>query len=142
MTSSIACASRCRSCPEPPCSFATQDLQIGGRQSNSQFQYTILSGDLNDLTTWAPKLLNKLRSIPQLRDVNTDQQDKGLETQIEVDRDTASRLGISPQQIDAVLGDSFGQSQVSIIYRPLNQYHVVMEADPRIEHGTDALAHT
>ncbi|HLJ87862.1 MAG TPA: multidrug efflux RND transporter permease subunit [Candidatus Angelobacter sp.] len=121
---------------------ATQDLQIGGRQSNSQFQYTILSGDLNDLTTWAPKLLNKLRSIPQLRDVNTDQQDKGLETQIEVDRDTASRLGISPQQIDAVLGDSFGQSQVSIIYRPLNQYHVVMEADPRIEHGTDALAHT
>jgi multidrug efflux pump len=121
---------------------ATQDLNIGGRFSNAQFQYTLQAEDLNDLNYWAPRILAKLRSLPELRDVNTDQQDKGLAAQVTVDRDTASRLGISPAQVDAALYASFGQAQVSTIYRQLNQYHVVMEVDPNLLSGPDALQHT
>jgi multidrug efflux pump len=121
---------------------ATQDLNIGGRFSNAQFQYTIQSEDLQELNTWAPQILAKLRSLPELRDVNTDQQDKGLAAQVVVDRDTASRLGISPAQVDTALYASFGQAQVSTMYLPLNQYHVVMEADPKLSLGTDALKDT
>jgi multidrug efflux pump len=121
---------------------ATQDLHIGGRFSNAEFQYTIQSEDLKELNYWAPRILEKFRSLPQLRDVNTDQQDKGLAAQVVVDRDTASRLGITPSQIDAALYDSFGQAQVSTMYLPLNQYHVVMEVDPKMAQGTDALATT
>ena len=118
---------------------ATQDLQIGGRFSNSQFQYTLQSENLDDLRTWSPRVLEKFRTVPELRDVNSDQQDHGLEAQVVVDRVTASRLGISAAQVDAVLGDSFGQRQVSIMYRALNQYHVVMEVAPQFQQGPDAL---
>jgi multidrug efflux pump len=121
---------------------ATQDLNIGGRYSNAQFQYTIQSEDLNELNYWAPRILAKLRSLPELRDVNTDQQDKGLATQVTVDRDTASRLGVSPSQVDAALYESFGQAQVSTMYKQLNQYHVVMEVDPKLLPGPDALQNT
>jgi len=120
----------------------TQDLQIGGRMSNAQFQYTLQSEDLNELNYWAPRLLDRLRSLPELRDVNSDQQNKGLAAQVVVDRDTASRLGITAAQVDAALYQSFGQAQVSTMYKPLNQYHVVMEADPKLLPGTDALNNT
>jgi multidrug efflux pump len=116
-----------------------QELQIGGRGSNSQYQYTLQSEDLNELNTWAPRILAKLRTLPDLRDVNSDQQDKGLSAQVIIDRDTASRLGISAAQIDALLYQAFGQAQVSVMYKPLNQYHVVMEVAPEFQQGTDAL---
>ena len=119
---------------------AAQDLQIGGRMSSSQFQYTLQSENLDDLREWAPKVLTKLRTLPELRDVNSDQQDHGLEARLVIDRDTAARLGVSAAQVDAVLGDSFGQRQVSIMYRQLNQYHVVMEVAPEFQKGADALA--
>ncbi len=89
-----------------------------------------------------PRILAKLRSLPELRDVNSDQQDKGLAAEVTVDRDTASRLGITPAQVDAALYASFGQAQVSTMYRQLNQYHVVMEVDPNLLPGTDALRNT
>src|ERR1700690_128574 len=109
---------------------SAQDLTIGGRMSQAQYQYTLQGEDLQELNTWAPRLLDKLRSIPQLRDVNTDQQTHGLQASVVIDRDTASRLGVTPQAIDNALYDAFGQRQVSTIYRPLNQYHVVMEVAP------------
>ncbi len=121
---------------------ATQDLNIGGRFSNAQFQYTIQSEDLQELNTWAPQILAKFRSLPELRDVNTDQQDKGLAAGVVIDRDTASRMGVSSAQVDAALYASFGQAQVSTMYLPLNQYHVVMEVDPKLASGTDALKNT
>jgi hydrophobe/amphiphile efflux-1 (HAE1) family protein len=116
-----------------------QDLTIGGRQSQAQYQYTLQGEDLKELNTWAPLLLQKLRTLPDLRDVNTDQQDKGLEAGVVIDRDTASRLGVSPQDIDNSLYDAFGQRQVSTIFEPLNQYHVVMEVDPRFQRDTNTL---
>ncbi len=116
-----------------------QDLQIGGRQSNAQFQYTLSGENLNELYEWAPKLLQRLRKIPQLKDVNSDQQVSGLEETVIIDRDTASRLGITPSQIDNILYDAFGQRQISTIYRTLNQYHVVLEVDPRYQLTPDAL---
>jgi len=118
---------------------SAQDLTIGGRQSQAQYQYTMQSEDLNELNTWAPMLLQKFRSLPELRDANTDQQDKALETNVIIDRDTASRLGIAPVDIDNALYDTFGQRQVSTIYRPLNQYHVIMEVDPQYQQSADAL---
>jgi multidrug efflux pump len=121
---------------------ATQDLNIGGRFSNAQFQYTLTSENLDDLNYWAPRLLAKLRKLPELRDVNSDQQDRGLSAQVVVDRDTASRLGITPAQVDAALYQSFGQAQVSTMYKQLNQYHVVMEVDPSLLPGPDALNNT
>jgi multidrug efflux pump len=116
-----------------------QDLQIGGRQSNAQFQYTLSGENLDELYAWAPKLLQKLKTIPQLKDVNSDQQVSGLEENVIIDRDTASRLGITPSQIDNVLYDAFGQRQISTIYRTLNQYHVVLEVDPKYQLTPDAL---
>jgi multidrug efflux pump len=116
-----------------------QDLQIGGRQSNAQFQYTLSGENLTELYEWAPKLLQALRKIPQLKDVNSDQQISGLEENVIIDRDTASRLGITPSQIDNILYDAFGQRQISTIYRTLNQYHVVLEVDPRYQLTPDAL---
>jgi multidrug efflux pump len=118
---------------------SAQDLTIGGRQSQAQFQYTLQGENLKDLNEWTPRLLQKLRSLPQLRDVNTDQQDKGLEADVIVDRDTASRLGISSADIDNALYDAFGQRQVSIMYRALNQYHVIMEVAPEFSRSPDAL---
>jgi multidrug efflux pump len=116
-----------------------QELQIGGRQSNSQYQYTLQSEDLKELNYWSPRILAKLRTLPDLRDVNSDQQDKGLSAQVVIDRDTASRLGISAAQIDSLLYQAFGQAQVSVMYKPLNQYHVVMEVAPQFQQGADAL---
>ncbi len=118
---------------------SAQDLQIGGRQSNSQYQFTLQAENLTDLRAWAPKIMEKLRTLPDLRDVATDQQERGLEAQVVVDRDTAARLGITSQQVDEVLYDSFGQRQVSTMYRQLNQYHVVMEVDPRFQKDPDSL---
>ncbi len=118
---------------------SAQDLTIGGRQSQAQYQYTLQGEDLNELNSWAPRLLQKLRTLKELRDVNTDQQDRGLEETIIIDRDTASRLGISPQAIDNALYDAFGQRQVSTIYEQLNQYHVVMEVDPQYQQSPAAL---
>jgi multidrug efflux pump len=118
---------------------SAQDLTIGGRQSQAQYQYTLQGENLDELNQWAPKLLQKMRTMPNLRDVNSDQQNKGLESAIEIDRDTASRLGITPQAIDNALYDAFGQRQVSTMYRQLNQYHVVMEVEPRFSKTPDAL---
>jgi multidrug efflux pump len=118
---------------------SAQDLQIGGRLGNAQYQYTLQSESLDDLNVWAPKVLAKLRQMPQLKDVNTDQQNRGLEAKLVIDRDTAARLGVQPAAIDAALYQAFGQSQVSTIYEQLNQYHVVMEVDPRYQQTPDAL---
>jgi len=118
---------------------SAQDLTIGGRQSQAQFQYTLQGENLDDLNHWAPLLLEKLRSLPDLRDVNTDQQDKGLEASVIIDRDTAARLGVDAADIDNALYDAFGQRQVSIMYRQLNQYHVVMEVAPEFSRSTEAL---
>ncbi|MGC2170868.1 MAG: efflux RND transporter permease subunit [Candidatus Sulfotelmatobacter sp.] len=116
-----------------------QDLTIGGRHSNAQYQYTLQGQDLNELNSWGPRLLAQMRKLPQLRDVNTDQQDQGLEAQLVIDRDTASRLGVAAQDIDNALYDAFGQREVSTIYRPLNQYHVVMEVAPQFQQTPEAL---
>jgi multidrug efflux pump subunit AcrB len=118
---------------------AAQDLTIGGRQSQAQYQYTLQGEDLNELNAWAPRLLDKLRSLRSLRDVNSDQLNHGLEAAVVIDRDTAGRLGVSPQDIDNALYDAFGQRQVSTMYRQLNQYHVVMEVEPRFYRSPDAL---
>ncbi|HYM06974.1 MAG TPA: multidrug efflux RND transporter permease subunit [Terriglobales bacterium] len=118
---------------------SAQDLTIGGRMSQAQFQYTLQGENLDDLNHWSPLLLEKLRALPELRDVNTDQQDKGLEATVVIDRDTAARLGVDAATIDNALYDAFGQRQVSIMYKPLNQYHVVMEVAPEFSNSTDAL---
>jgi len=118
---------------------SAQDLTIGGRFGNAQYQYTLQSANLDDLNNWAPRLLQKLRSLPELRDQNSDQQDKGLQAKLVIDRDTASRLGITPQTLDNALYDAFGQRQVSTMYRPLNQYHVVMEVAPQFQQTPEAL---
>ncbi|HEX7270888.1 MAG TPA: multidrug efflux RND transporter permease subunit [Casimicrobiaceae bacterium] len=116
-----------------------QDIRVGGRQSNATYQFTLQADDLADLRTWEPRIRQALSALPELVDVNTDQQDKGLQTSLVIDRDTASRLGVSPSLIDATLDDAFGQRQVSTIYAPLNQYHVVMEAAPEYWQSPEAL---
>ncbi len=108
-----------------------QDLRVGGRASSAQYQYTLQSVDLAELNAWAPRVEQQLRMLPEIADVNSDQQDKGLQSLVVFDRSTASRLGISPQLIDDTLYDAFGQRLVSVMYTPLNQYHVVMEAAPQ-----------
>ena len=118
---------------------AQQDIRVGGRSSNSQYQFTLDSENLADLDDWAPRLLQKLKTLPQLRDVATDQQDKGLEANLVIDHDTASRLGITTQMVDNVLYDAFGQRQVSTMYTQLNQYHAVMQVDNRFQRNPDAL---
>src|SRR6266852_2140336 len=118
---------------------SAQDLTIGGRQSQAQFQYTLQGESLEDLNHWSPLLLDKFRKLPELRDVNTDQQDKGLEATVIIARDTAARLGVSAADIDNALYDAFGQRQVSIMYRQLNQYHVVMEVAPEFARSPEAL---
>jgi multidrug efflux pump len=118
---------------------AVQDLRAGGRQSNAQYQYTLQSENVQDLYTWTPKLVDALEHNPVLTDVSSDQQQRGLETYLDIDRDTTARLGISPQQIDNTLYDAYGQRQVSVIYSAINQYHVVMEIDPRYTQFPDTL---
>jgi multidrug efflux pump len=118
---------------------AVQDIRIGGRQSNAQYQFTLQADALADLYTWVPKISDALQHVPELTDVNSDQQQKGLETDLVIDRATASRLGLTPSQIDNTLYDAFGQRQVSTIYNPLNQYHVVMEVAPQYWQSPDML---
>jgi hydrophobe/amphiphile efflux-1 (HAE1) family protein len=118
---------------------ANQDINVGGRFTSSQYQYTLESENLKDLDEWAPRVLAKLRQLAALRDVATDQQTRGLQAALVIDRDTASRLGIAPQVIDNTLYDAFGQRQVSTIYTQLNQYHVVMEVDSAYRESTDAI---
>ena len=118
---------------------SAQDLTIGGRFGAAQYQYTLQGENLDDLNTWSPRLLDKMKALPELRDVNTDQQVRGLQARLVIDRDTASRLGVSPQDLDNALYDAFGQRQVSTMYRPLNQYHVVMEVASQFQQTTEAL---
>jgi multidrug efflux pump len=110
---------------------SVQDVRVGGRSSNAQYQYTMRADNLSDLTNFAPKMLDQLKTISIITDANSDQQDRGLEANVEYDRKTAARFNISPALIDAVLYDAFGQRQVSTMYSSLNQYHVVMEAAPQ-----------
>jgi multidrug efflux pump len=116
-----------------------QDLRIGGRQSNALYQYTLQSDTFSDVAQWAPKLLDQLRKIPILTDVNSDQQNLGLQAELVYDRDTAARFGISAKLIDDTLYDAFGQRQVSTMYTALNQYHVVMEAAPQYGQSPETL---
>ncbi len=109
---------------------ASQDVRVGGRMSNAQYQFTMQGDNLADLTSFAPKMLDALKTIRIIADVSSDQQDRGLQSMIHYDRDTAARFNISPQLIDNTLYDAFGQRQVSTMYTSLNQYYVVMEAAP------------
>jgi multidrug efflux pump len=119
---------------------AAQDLRIGGRQSAAQYQYTLQSDKLEDLTRWAPVLLNLMRRMPELTDVNSDQQNRGLDTELTIDRPTASRLGITPAAIDSILYDAFGEREVARTFSQLNQYYVVMEVNPTFWQSPDALS--
>jgi len=116
-----------------------QDLRIGGRPSSSQFQYTLRADSLDDLNEWGPKLLRAMRGLPQLVDVRSDQQNRGLQAGLTIDRDAAARLGVTPQQIDDALYDAFGQRQVSIMYRTLGQYRVVMGMEAEFVQDPEAL---
>ncbi len=118
---------------------AYQDITVGGRISSSQYQYTLSSENLDDLLQWAPRVRAALEKIPELGDLDSDQQTRGLQASLAIDRDTASRLGISPQVIDNTLYDAFGQRQVSTIFTELNQYHVVMEVDSAFRESTDGI---
>ncbi len=110
---------------------AAQDLRIGGRSSNALYQYTIQCDNVQDLSKWGPILLTRNEETPGLQDVNSDQQNGGLEELLTYDRTTAARLGITTQSLDSSLYNAFGQSEVSIIYTQLNQYYVVLEVAPQ-----------
>ena len=118
-----------------------QDLRIGGRASSAQYQYTLRGDNLDELNQWSTKLLREVRKVSGVVDVNTDQQNRGLQTRLSIDRPTAARLGISMATIDNTLYDAFGQRQVSTIYRSLNQYHVVMGVEPEFSQNPDSLRH-
>jgi multidrug efflux pump len=118
---------------------AVQDLRTGGRPTSAQYQYTLQSDNVKELQEWAPRVLQKLRAVPGLLDLNTDQQDRGLQANLVIDRSTAARLGITTQMIDDTLYDAFGQRQVSVMYTQLNQYHVVMEVAPQFLQGPESL---
>jgi hydrophobe/amphiphile efflux-1 (HAE1) family protein len=118
---------------------SAQDLRVGGRRARTQFQYTLQGKSLEELQTWAPKVVEGLKGIPELRDVNSDQQSAGLRLMFEIDRDAASRYGISARQIDATLYDAFGQRQIATLYTEVNQYHVVMEVKADQRATPDAL---
>jgi multidrug efflux pump len=118
---------------------AVQDIRVGGRASNAQYQYTLQGSTLEELNEWSPKIAAALRGNPDLADVNSDQQDKGLESNLVIDRDAAAQLGITVSQIDNTLYDAFGQRQVSTIYVARNQYHVIMEVAPRYWQNPETL---
>ena len=119
-----------------------QDIRVGGRPSAAQYQFTLQGDNSDEVLAWAPKVLERLRKLKELTDVNSDQQNKGLQASLVIDRATASRLGISAQTIDDALYDAFGQRQVSTMYTPLNQYHVVMEVAPKFWQNPDGLKYT
>ncbi len=116
-----------------------QDLTVEDRVSRTQYQYTMEDADAAELASWAPKLVEKLRTYPEMRDVASDEENNGLRADLVIDRDTASRLGILPQAIDDTLYDAFGQRQISTMFTQLNQYHVVLEVDPQFRQNPDAL---
>ena len=118
---------------------SSQELRIGARTAASLYQYTLTSDNLAELNEWAPKLMAAMQPIPILKDISTDQQDKGLRAQLVIDRDTASRLGVSALAIDNTLADAFSQRQVATTYMPINQYHVVMEVAPEFRDNPDSL---
>ena len=118
---------------------SVQDVRIGGRLARTQYQYTLQGASLDELLTWAPRMLAKLKTIPVIKDANTDQQTAGLELDVVVDRDSASRLGVTMAAIDGTLYDAFGQRQVATLYGARNQYHVVLEIKPAEAQGPDAI---
>ena len=118
---------------------ANQDINVGGRMSRGQYVYALQSSSLDELNRWAPLLISKMKTIPQLKDVTSDQQSRGLQANVVVDRDAASRLGISPQVIDDTLYDAFGQRQVSTVYKRYNQHHVILEVNPAYLESPDSL---
>lgn len=118
---------------------AVQDIRVGGRESNASYQYSLLSDNLADLREWEPKIRKAFSALPQLADVNSDQQDKGSEMAITYDRESMARLGIDVSAANDLLNNAFGQRQISTIYQPLNQYKVVMEVDPRYTQDISAL---
>ncbi len=120
---------------------AQQDVRIGGRFTRTQYQYTLQDASLEELNAWAPRVLDRLKKAPELRDVASDQQTSGLQLDVIIDRDTAARLGVSPSAIDDALYDAFGQRQVATMYTQLNQYRVVLEVLPSLQTGPDALHH-
>ncbi len=121
---------------------AIQDFRFGGRTGNAQYQYTLQGSSLQELRFWAPKIKNALAKLPNLADVNTDQEDKGLEQWLDIDRDTAAKLGVSTSSIDQALNDLYGQRIISTIYHPQNQYRVIMEAAPQYLNGPEILQET
>ncbi len=116
-----------------------QDIRIGGRQANAQYQYTLQADDLEDLRTWDPRIRRAMMGLSEVVDVNTDQQDRGLQTSLVIDRDAATRMGLSVRTIDNTLNNAFGQRQVGVIYNPLNQYRVVMELAPEYLQNPESL---
>ena len=118
---------------------ADQDIRMGGRAGNAQYQYTLQSDELTDLQLWEPKIRQALKNLPIITDVNSDKQDKGAQTKIIIDRDSAAKLGVTVKMIDNVLNASFGQRQVSTIYAPLNQYYVIMEVAPKYWQNPESL---
>jgi len=116
-----------------------QDIRVGGRSAGAQYQYTLQADTITELRTWESRVRRMMGELPQLADVNTDAQDKGLQTSLVIDHDAVARLGLNQSQIDATLNDLFGQRQVSTIYHPLNQYHVVMEAAPEFWQSPEIL---
>jgi multidrug efflux pump len=119
---------------------AIQDINVGARFAGAQYQYTLQADRLSDLIEWAPRLMERMAKVPELRDVNTDQQLNGLQASLVIDRDTAGRLGVSVSAIDNTLNDAFGQRQVSNIYQGINQYHVVLEVLPQYQRDPQTLS--
>jgi multidrug efflux pump len=118
-----------------------QDLSVDDRVSRTQFQYSLEDADAKELGTWSPRLVEKLQTLPQLRDVASDAQNEGLQATLVIDRDSAARFGITPQMIDDTLYDAFGQRLVSTMFTQLNQYHVVLEVEPKFQQNPDSLQH-
>jgi multidrug efflux pump len=119
--------------------FPTSDIRVGGRQSASQYQFTLLADELDELRKWEPRVRAMMQGLDEIADVSSDRQDKGVQTSLVIDRDTATRLGVTTRMIDATLNDNFGQRIVSTIYNPLNQYRVIMEAAPEYWQSPEAL---
>src|SRR5215212_8856085 len=118
---------------------SVQDVRVGGRSARTQYQYTLQDANLEELNLWAPRVLDALRALPQLRDVASDQQTQAIQLVVDVDRDSASRLGVSSQAVDDALYDAFGQRQVATIYTQMNPYRVVLEAKPELARDPRAL---
>ncbi|HVI51716.1 MAG TPA: multidrug efflux RND transporter permease subunit [Candidatus Sulfotelmatobacter sp.] len=118
---------------------SSQDIQLSARTSRTQYQYTLMDVDGDELAQWAPKLQAALQALPELTDVATDQNNNGIQADVRIDRDKASRLGVTASDVDDILYDAFGQRQISTIYSQVNQYHVVMEVDPRFQLGPESL---